>query len=371
MSTNEELRGWYPEVTTEQFVLRPFRHDDAADVLAIHSRLDVVKWLDNPPFHLMADKAEAIERIDAYHAREAEDPLCVHRAIEERATGRVVGSVLVSRCERIEGGFVGEHELGWHLHPDVAGRGFATQAARLLAAQAFMAGHEELVIGMYPDNHPSAAVAARLGAEDLGIGPDPWYGGDGHSFRLRAEHLGQVETERLVLRRCTRHDLDALADLYARPEVARWSGPGRPRTREEVREMLANQPGRAGTHPAMAVLAVVPKGESRPVGLVLLVPLPGSEGATHNVVEIGWHLFPEVWGRGYATEAARALAARARDFGLEELHAVTDPENAASQAVCERLGMTDLGLRDDWYDRTLRAFRLVLEDASEIPHHGR
>ena len=368
MSTTEEpddeLRGWYPEVTTRRFRLRPFVHGDAADVLAIHSLLEVVQWLDNPPFHLMADEAEARERIDGYLAQETDDPLVARRAIEEVATGRVVGSVLVSRCSRLEGGFVGEYELGWHLHPDAAGQGYATQAARILAGQAFVAGHEELVIGMYPDNHASAAVALRLGADDLGIAPDPWYGGDGHHFRLRSEHLAHVETERLVLRRFTREDLDVLADLWSRPEVARWSGPRRPRAREEVREWLAHHPGRAGTHPAAAMLAIVPKGEVRPVGVTLLVPLPPSTGVDRDDVEIGWHLFPEVQGRGYATEAARAVVEHAAAGGIGEVHAVTDPANEASQAVCRRLGMTDLGIRDDWYNSSLRAFRLATSSLS-------
>lgn len=359
MSTTEDLRGWYPDVTTERFRLRPYHHGDAADLLAIHSLLEVIRWLDNPPFHVMVDEAEARERIDGYLAGEADDPLSVHRAIEEAESGRVVGSVLVARCARIEGGFVGEYELGWHLHPAAQGRGFATAAARLLAAQAFMAGHEKLVIGMYPDNEPSAAVALRLGAHDLGIGPDPWYGGDSRLFILRPPHLAHVETERLVLRRFTRHDLDVLADLWSRPEVARWSGPRRPRAREEVREWLANQPGRAGAHPATAMLAIVPKGEARPIGVALLVPLPSSSGVDRHDVEIGWHLFPEAQGRGYATEAARALVQRAADAGIGEVHAVTDPANEPSQAVCRRLGMTDLGLRDDWYNSTLRAFRLA------------
>ncbi len=354
--------GWYPEVTTDRLRLRRFDHGDAADVLAIHSRLDVVKWLDNPPFHLMADEDEARERIDGYLAAEAEDPLVARRAIEEIASGRVVGSVLVARCGRLDGGFVGEYELGWHLHPDAAGRGYATQAARLLAAQAFVAGHDELVIGMYSDNDASAAVAHRLGAEDLGIGPDPWYGGDGHNFRLRPEHLAHVETERLVLRAFTRHDLDFLADLFSIPEVARWSGAGRPRTRTEVQAQLAGQPGRAGPHPSTGVFAICPRTSTGavggPVGVAMLVPLPASAGSERRDVEIGWHLHPSAQGRGFATEAARALVERARGGGISEVHAVTHPDNAASQAVCQRLGMTDLGLRDDWYDQTLRAFRL-------------
>jgi len=58
-------------------------------------------------------------------------------------------------------------------------------------------------------------------------------------------------------------------------------------------------------------------------------------------VEIGWRLTFDLWGRGYATEAARA----ALDFGFGELKqdeivAFTVPENLRSRRVMERLGMT-------------------------------
>jgi RimJ/RimL family protein N-acetyltransferase len=69
-------------------------------------------------------------------------------------------------------------------------------------------------------------------------------------------------------------------------------------------------------------------------------------------VEIGWRLEPAAWGKGYATEAARA----ARDWafanvpGLDRLIAVIQPGNAASIRVAEKLGMTFLaderGLED-------------------------
>jgi RimJ/RimL family protein N-acetyltransferase len=42
---------------------------------------------------------------------------------------------------------------------------------------------------MWEDNAPSAAVARRLGAQDLGVRHDPWYGGQSRMFLLRPEHL--------------------------------------------------------------------------------------------------------------------------------------------------------------------------------------
>jgi RimJ/RimL family protein N-acetyltransferase len=115
---------------------------------------------------------------------------------------------------------------------------------------------------------------------------------------------------------------------------------------------------RRGDHPAADVFAVVPHDTDRPVGMAVLVPIPFSDGFNGDDYEIGWHLHPDVWGRGYGTEAATALVERAFAAGIPKLYAVTHPDNVRSQAVCGRLGMTDLGLRPDWYDRRLRAFRL-------------
>ena len=58
---------------------------------------------------------------------------------------------------------------------------------------------------------------------------------------------------------------------------------------------------------------------------------------------MGWHLHPDAWGHGYATEAARALVAREFAAGTSEIYAVVSPGNEPSMAVCRRLGMDARG----------------------------
>lgn len=169
---------------------------------------------------------------------------------------------------------------------------------------------------------------------------------------------GAIATERLLLRPFTLADAEFLFDLFSRPEVARWSGTGRPMTRlGEAIGRIRSMGDRAGDHGATGVFAVERDGSA--VGMAILAPIPASAGFDRRDIEIGWHFLPSVWGNGYATEAGGALAERAFAAGFAEVLAVTDPDNARSQAVCRRLGMEDLGLRDDWYDHRLRAFRLV------------
>src|SRR5689334_19715231 len=69
--------------------------------------------------------------------------------------------------------------------------------------------------------------------------------------------------------------------------------------------------------------------------------VPGFSAHFTPCVEVGWRLAFEHWGRGYATEAARAAV----DFGfatlaLDEIVSFTVPANVRSRAVMERLGMT-------------------------------
>jgi RimJ/RimL family protein N-acetyltransferase len=92
---------------------------------------------------------------------------------------------------------------------------------------------------------------------------------------------------------------------------------------------------------------------------VLLLPLSDDDGPT-GLVEVGWHLHPRHQGQGLATEAARAVLALAREAGIEQVLAITDLDNAASQRVAARLGMTDDGVTGRWFGLTARQYRTVL-----------
>lgn len=169
-----------------------------------------------------------------------------------------------------------------------------------------------------------------------------------------------IETDRLVLRPFTHDDAERLFDMFRRPEVARWSGNGTPMTSvDEAHERIDRYPVRRGTHPAAGIFAAELRTSGVVAGMTMLVPIPPSAGVDRDDMEIGWHFHPDEWGNGYATEAGAAMVERAFAAGIPELYAVTDPDNAPSQAVCRRLGMTDLGLRADWYDRELRSFCLT------------
>ncbi|MDR7086168.1 RimJ/RimL family protein N-acetyltransferase [Aeromicrobium panaciterrae] len=165
-------------IETERLILRPFTHDDAPRVLDIQSRLDVIRWLSDPPFIPMPDLDEARAWIDNWNTGDI-GPLNCGYAIEVRDTGVLAGTAMIVQ---VPYPINDERQVGWHLHPDSSGHGYATEAAVAVIDQAFVAGLDEIWCGMYPDNEASARVARRLGLVERGLVPDPWYLGYSRYF---------------------------------------------------------------------------------------------------------------------------------------------------------------------------------------------
>ncbi|HYF72354.1 MAG TPA: GNAT family N-acetyltransferase [Nocardioides sp.] len=168
-------------LATERLLIRPWRHEEAPRLLDLLSRLEVVKWLGDGEPKLMKDLDEAHERIDRYAERDA-PPLGMW-AVERVADGVVVGTVLLLTLPNAEHG---EVEIGWHLHPDSWGQGYATEAARAVLGHAFTAGLPEVIAVSHTDNGASQAVMRRLGMEDRGI-IEKWYEGESALFVMTAE----------------------------------------------------------------------------------------------------------------------------------------------------------------------------------------
>ena len=165
-----------------------------------------------------------------------------------------------------------------------------------------------------------------------------------------------LTTERLILRDWTDDpaDLARIYDIYSRSEIARYLGmaPGLPMTdpSQAVERLRAWQDRHADDQGRYGTWAIEVREISLVVGTLLLKPLPGrDESRRTEDIEVGWHLHPDAWGHGYATEAARAAVAREFAAGTQEIYAVVAPGNEASMAVCRRLGMAHVGRRTNWY----------------------
>lgn len=167
---------------TERLLIRPWTHDDAERLLDIQSRVEVVKWLGEGEPALMKDLDEAHAKVDRYAERSAPPPLGIW-ALEVRATGVVAGTGLLVTLPNAE---AGEVEIGWHLHPDSWGHGYASEAARVILGHGFDSGLSEILALSHTDNYPSQAVMRRIGMRDRGI-VERWYDGESTLFGLTAE----------------------------------------------------------------------------------------------------------------------------------------------------------------------------------------
>lgn len=159
-----------------------------------------------------------------------------------------------------------------------------------------------------------------------------------------------IETARLRLRPFTQDDARALFELFRLPEVARWSGTGTPMTDvSEASERIARMPERAGDHPAAGLFATEVAATGAFAGMLLLVPLRPSAGNDRQVLEVGWHLHPDHWGHGYATEGAQEVLRHGFEtLGVERIVAYVVADNHASVRVVEKLGMRHVGSAD-WH----------------------
>jgi RimJ/RimL family protein N-acetyltransferase len=142
----------------------------------------------------------------------------------------------------------------------------------------------------------------------------------------------RLQTERLLLREWREEDLDAYAAMYADPEVMRFLGG--PVAREQAWRHLALLAGHWQLR-GYGQWVLERREDGRFVGRAGLWRPEGWPG-----LEVGWTLRRDAWGAGYATEAARAAIAWAREtLGADGLISIIDPENAASARVARRLGM--------------------------------
>jgi len=169
----------------------------------------------------------------------------------------------------------------------------------------------------------------------------------------------ELHTERLLLRTWQADDADALVRHVNHREV--WRNTGSlpfPYSRTDAEAFFAF----LAAHPEETHLAIVP--EAEPVGTVGIYRRKGLE---QFVGELGYWLGPSAWGKGYATEAARALTEHAfATTDLERIEGRVFAWNPASRRVLEKAGFQLEGLKrraafkdgqhvDEWLYARLRS----------------
>lgn len=339
-----------PVLESSRLVLRDLRQDDLDDFARMQADLEVTRFLGGP-----LDRCRAWRRMAAYRGHWELRGLGLF-AVIEKESGRFVGRVGLLEPEGYPG-----LELAWTLAREHWGRGLAAEAAQTVRDWAWNElGVPRLISLIHPDNLASQRVARSVGEHLEAVIP---FEGTPHELwsvprpaglaavepaRCRPTlEVPVIETERLRLRGFREDDLDAMAAIWADPEVLRFIG-GATLDRDATWFKLAESIGHwllRGYGP----WAVADRRTDVLLGRIGHLHPEGWPG-----VEIGWTMAPATWGRGLASEAARAVRDWTwREMDLPCLISLIAPENEPSKHVARAIG--------ERYERTIEILGLTAE----------
>ncbi len=152
--------------------------------------------------------------------------------------------------------------------------------------------------------------------------------------------VSSIETERLVLRPLRVSDADEMVAVLADRSLYEFTG-GEPPTVSELVERYRQQtagPGTPGEHWCNWVIRVSSGGHA--IGFVQAT-------VTDSAADLAWVLGAQDQGRGFATEAVRAVRDWLTEINVRRVQAHIHPDHEASQAVAQRIGMVRTGQCDE------------------------
>lgn len=263
---------------------------------------------------------------------------------DDRSLAAVVGDEIIGACwvrTTDEYGHVDNETPSFSIsiREEYRGQGIGTALMRSMLSDLRAAGFARASLSVQKEN-PACRLYTRLGFRIVGNGADEteWL-----MVRELNEPFPLLETERLVLRPWLKSDAPALFGLARNPAVGPAAG-------WPPHESVADSAGViAAVLSAPETYAVVRKSTGRLIGCAGFnagdaANMPLADGE----LELGYWIGEPYWGRGYATEAARAVIERGfSDLGLSGIHAAYFDGNEASRRVLEKLGFSHLRTEDD------------------------
>jgi RimJ/RimL family protein N-acetyltransferase len=145
-------------LATPRLILRPYEDRDLAFLHDMFGREDVCRYLPWPPMDLERARAKVEQRMHQVSIGKDADALVL--AAVEAETGRTVGEFML----RLRSPEHRQGEIGWSVHPDFQGRGFATEGARGMVRVGFEElGLHRIAAECDPRNAASIRVMEKLG----------------------------------------------------------------------------------------------------------------------------------------------------------------------------------------------------------------
>lgn len=143
------------------------------------------------------------------------------------------------------------------------------------------------------------------------------------------------ETERLIIRPISLEDGEFIFELYNRPKFIQYIGDRHLTNINEAEKYIKNRFLPQFEKLGFGNYLVVTKDENEKIGAVGIFEREGLD-----IVDIGFSLFEEFEGQGYAYEAAQKVKSIGMDdFGLKKISAITSKDNFSSQKLIGKLGL--------------------------------
>ena len=151
------------ELITKRLLLRPWRTDDAGAALGAYGSAEVARWL-TPAMDQVSDEGAMRLVLQQWVAEDSRLITPAGRwAVERREDGALIGGATLLPLPPDD-----EFEVGWQLHPQAWGHGYASETGLALARWAFEQGIEQVIAVVRPANARALAMVRRMGMEWVG-----------------------------------------------------------------------------------------------------------------------------------------------------------------------------------------------------------
>lgn len=167
----------------------------------------------------------------------------------------------------------------------------------------------------------------------------------------------RIETERLIMRPFQEVDVERLFLLDSNPEVMKYVGV-KPLTKIEESLQVLKFIQKQYQENGVGRLAVIEKESNLIIGWSFLKYLTEEINGIKNVYDLGYRFLPEFWGKGYATESAKAsIEYGFKKMNLNKICAHAHSENTASNHTLRKLGFQEKGTFEEpdgtciWYEK--------------------
>ena len=172
-----------------------------------------------------------------------------------------------------------------------------------------------------------------------------------------------LETKRLILKTTDSTDLDNLISLRSDPEVMKYIGKGEIQTQDDVKRFLEMAIQYQEKH-GFGFCSVFEKESGKFIGQAGLFHLSFYDEQPE--IEVAYRLHKKYWGKGYATELAKALIQWGfQNLPVKRLVALIHPDNLPSRRVLEKAGMTYTG-KVKHHDKVVPCYEIYKSDSIEL-----